>query len=735
MEDRWSDAEAARCVDRYGAAWGEDLALRVYSSRLLGAEPGLVLHGGGNTSVKGTRRDLFGKERAALFVKASGRDLAAAEPQDHPAAGLAVLARLAREAAGEDGGLLDDVALRRALRSALFDPDAPTPSIEAPVHAVVPGRYVDHTHADAVLALSNRPDGEAVVREALGGEVIVLPYVTPGHELARAVAAALDAVPAPARPGGTRGGGEMVWLRHGVVTWDETAVAAYRRMIDLVSRAEEHLRREGARSATVAVPAKPAGDEAGDEAGDRAERRWARLAPVLRGLLAAPSGDPDRPWRRVVLCADRGDEVRALLARPDVARLASGGPLTADHLIRTKAEPLLVGTPDELPWDDPEGLRDPLGEAVRGFAARYAEYVERHRDRLPAGVEPFDAGPRVVLLPGCGAAACGGDARQARVALDVALHTLRVKAAVADAGARYAGLAEEHLFDMEYRPLQLAKLAPAAAAPPLAATVALVTGAAGAIGAGVCRRLLAAGAHVAATDLAGPALDSLAAELAADYPGRVLGVPLDVTDADGPAGVAAGFERVAAAWGGVDLVVANAGAAHVARLEALELADFERLERINVHGTLLVLREAGRQLRRQGTGGDVVVVSTKNVFAPGASFGAYSATKAAAHQIARIASQELAELDVRVNMVAPDAVFGAGRRKSGLWQEVGPERMKARGLTEEGLEDYYRGRNLLKARVTADHVGRAVVFFASRQTPTTGATLPVDGGLPDATPR
>ena len=214
-----------------------------------------------------------------------------------------------------------------------------------------------------------------------------------------------------------------------------------------------------------------------------------------------------------------------------------------------------------------------------------------------------------------------------------------------------------------------------------------------------------------------------------------MAVPLDVTDADGPHGVAAGFGRVARAWGGIDLVVVNAGAAHVATIEAMELADFERLERINVHGTLLVLREAARLLRRQATGGDVVVISTKNVFAPGAGFSAYSATKAAAHQVARIASQELAELDVRVNMVAPDAVFGGAGRKSGLWQEVGPERMKARGLSEEGLEEYYRGRNLLKARITADHVGRAVVWLAGRHTPTTGATLPVDGGLPDATPR
>jgi len=716
MDDRWNDAEAARFISLHGAAWGEELALRVYSSRLLGTEPDLVLHGGGNTSVKGSVRDLFGDERPALFVKASGRDLAAAEPADHPAADLERLRRVA--AIPEE---LDDFALSRALRSALFDPEAPTPSLEAPVHAVVPGRYVDHTHADAILALTNRPAGARVVREALGADVVIVPYVTPGHPLSRAVAEAMAELPDAGRRSGA-----MVWLRHGLVTWGETARESYRRTIELVTRAEEYLETER-RNRTVAAQGKaPEVPESGE-----ADARWARVAPILRGLLAVPSGDPDRPWRRVILRADRSPETLALLARPDLAEMVAGGPLTADHLIRTKAEPLVLG---ELPWGSPDDLGAHLTEAVRGYEARYREYVERHRQRLPEGVEPFDPEPRVVLLPGCGVAAAGGSAKLASVALDIALHTLRVKAAVADGGGRYEGLSEGHLFDMEYRPLQLEKLRRAGAFP-LVTTVALITGAAGAIGEGICRELLAAGAHVAASDLAGERLDSLVEELTAEAPGRVLGVPLDVTDPDGPRGVAAGFSAVARVWGGVDLVVVNAGAAHVATIETMELADFERLERINVHGTLLVLGEAARHFRRQGTGGDVVVVSTKNVFAPGASFSAYSATKAASHQIGRIASQEMAGLDVRVNMVAPDAVFGGGERKSGLWQEVGPDRMRARGLTEEGLEEYYRGRNLLKARITARHVGRAVVFFARRETPTTGATLPVDGGLPDATPR
>jgi NAD(P)-dependent dehydrogenase (short-subunit alcohol dehydrogenase family) len=267
---------------------------------------------------------------------------------------------------------------------------------------------------------------------------------------------------------------------------------------------------------------------------------------------------------------------------------------------------------------------------------------------------------------------------------------------------------------------------------PLQNEIALVTGAAGAIGAGICRGLLAKGAHVAAADLARESLDDLVQELNQTSPGRIMGVTMDVTDA---ASVAAGFDAVAEAWGGVDIIVVNAGIAMVAPLVDLDVEAFRRLERVNVEGTLLTIAEAGRRLCRQATGGDMILVSTKNVFAPGAQFGAYSATKAAAHQLARIASLELASFDIRVNMVSPDAVFSDGKRKSGLWAEVGPSRMKARGLDEKGLEDYYRTRNLLKVRVTPGHVANAVLFFATRQTPTTGATIPVDGGLPDATPR
>jgi len=382
--------------------------------------------------------------------------------------------------------------------------------------------------------------------------------------------------------------------------------------------------------------------------------KLAQIAPMIRGLLAEPSGDEDRPHRRVILHSLRG---------PDATDFAS----SADKA-------------GSIPWPAPleKGDLPPLQVAPPP--------AERTREDLVAAVGEYQSAhgrkPKVVCLPG--------------------------------AGVLYAAEA------------------PTDAALPLHNQVALVTGAAGAIGLGICRGLLNAGACVAAGDLPGERLERFVGSFGAAAGQSIVAVPMDVTD---EAAVAAAFETVAARWGGVDIVVVNAGIALVSRLMELDLEAFRRVERVNVEGALLTLAAAGRHLKAQGTGGDIVIISTKNVPCPGAGFGAYSSTKAACHQLGRIASLEMAEFGVRVNMVAPDAVFGAGPFKSGLWATVGPDRMRARGLDEAGLEEYYRSRNLLKARVTAEHVANAVLFFVTRQTPTTGATIPVDGGLPDATPR
>jgi NAD(P)-dependent dehydrogenase (short-subunit alcohol dehydrogenase family) len=509
----------------------------------------------------------------------------------------------------------------------------------------------------------------------------------------------------------------MVWMRHGLLTWGRNARESYDATIDLVSKAEVFLKANARRRFVIRVSTPL----------ESAQDRWARIAPVVRGLLARPTGDPDRPHCRAIL-QPLIDRTTLDFVDSDAGReLALQGPLTSDHIIRTKAHPLWFAAP---PYDDVEKLRKQLKSAIQDYASAYEAYLKRHAARMPNGITPPDSLPRVILMPGLGAICWGGDVAAARIAKDITSHTLAVKAQVAAMGS-YLGMEEADLFDMEYRTIQRAKLG-CDGDLHLAHHVALVTGAAGAIGSGIVQELLLEGCHVAATDLPGETLDNFVRELESVHGDRVIGVPMDVTD---EGSVAAGFSQVAQTWGGVDLVIVNAGLAHVASLSELRLEAFRKLEQVNVEGTLLVLAEAGRHFNLQETGGDIVLVSTKNVFAPGARFGAYSATKSAAHQLARIASLELAGFDVRVNMVSPDAVFSNDGRKSGLWAAVGPDRMAARGLDAAGLEEYYRSRNLLKARITAKHVARAVLFFATRQTPTTGTTLPVDGGLPDATPR
>ena len=383
-----------------------------------------------------------------------------------------------------------------------------------------------------------------------------------------------------------------------------------------------------------------------------------QVTPILRGLLATPTGDPDMPWEPVVLRSITGKE--ALAFAGDQANTKSSHypkPLT-----KGPRPPLFVTIPEENAG--PDAVRKQMQEWIAQFTAQYGSK------------------PDIVCLR--------------------------------NTGVLYIDHAQD------------------GADLPLRNKVALVTGAAGAIGYGICRGLLEKGCRVAATDLAGEKLDRFVADLKPTAPDRTIPVALDVTS---KASVAAGFEAVIRTWGGIDIVVINAGIAMVSQLKETDLEAFRRLEKVNVEGALLTLSATAHHFILQGTGGDIVIISTKNVPSPGAGFGAYSATKAACHQLGRIASLELAPHGVRVNMVAPDAVFSEGKFKSGLWEEVGPDRMRARGLDEQGLQEYYRNRNLLKARVTGRHVANAVLFFVTRQTPTTGATIPVDGGLPDATPR
>ena len=704
MESRWSDRESAEYVDKFAPKWGEELALRVYTSRLIGRDPDLVMHGGGNTSLKGTVKTLVGDEVEALFVKGSGWDLDAIEPPGLPAVDLAHLRRL--RALRE----LSDEEMVNQLRTHLFDAGAPTPSVETLLHVFLPHRFIDHTHADIALVLTNQPraEAEAMVRESFGPRWAVVPYIMPGFALAKLAAEVYE------RDASVEG---LVLLNHGLFTFADDARTAYERMIAGVDRAEKFVARRARPRTTVAVP--------------EAIARASRLAPTLRGALAEPVGagttPGDKVWKRWVIEHRASDAVLGALARPDAAELAIRGPLTPDHVIRTKGPGLFL---DGLPLDDATALRATLDDAVARYRAAYDDYFEASKSRARGKVTKLDTFPRVMLVPGIGILATGRTKKDARIAADIAEHTVVAKALANDIG-HYTALSDGDLFDMEYWSLEQAKLGKTKAAP-LAGQVALVTGAAGAIGFGICKKLVEAGAHVAVSDVDAARVDAAVKDLDPKHAGLAAPVVMDVTN---EASVAAGFAELCRIYGGLDVLVLNACIAHVSAIADTDPAAFRKVVDVNLVGYFLVLREAIALFKRQGTAGNVIVNSSKNVFAPGADFGAYSASKAGAHQLGKVAALELAAAGVRVNMVNADAVFGDGRRPSGLWQEVGPARAKSRGLDPEKLQGYYRERNLLKATITPEHVGNAVVFFASNLTPTTGATLPVDGGVVDAFPR
>lgn len=702
MIHRWDDAAAAEAVQRWQAQGGAELALRCYSARLIGSDPDLVLHGGGNVSMKGTFRTLLGEDEPAIFVKGSGHDLARIEPAGLPALRLEPLRRLRALAA-----LDHDAELVNQLRIQLYDAAAPTPSIETLMHAFLPQRFVDHSHADALLVLTNQPDGEKLVREALGDGVSILPYVTPGFALSKAVADLYDARP------DVEG---IVLLQHGLVTFGDDARTAYDRHIKIV-RACQAFITQRIKGKLLSVSFKTS---------ESAEKLATMAAPLLRGALAFQQKHVDDPWQRSICEWRTTPSILEFCNSKEARTLAPTGPLTTDHLIRTKAEPLFIENPN---WSDAAALRKQFDEAVGAYRARYLEYIARHG----GDAKGIDPSPRVVLLPGAGAFCWGETKKAACIAADITEHALTAKTNAHFVG-QYSALSEEHLFTMEFREMQRNKLA-LPRFRPLKGKVVVISGGAGAIGQGIAVACADAGAHVILADINQERLQKvidLDKAVTGRDPGVIVPLIMDVTD---EASIQAGFDAACRMFGGVDVVVPNAGIAHVAALDQLEVADFRRVLEINATGYMLFMRAGARLLKTQGLGGNIVVISSKNVFGPGKDFGAYSASKAAGHQLGRVAAIELAPFGIRVNMINPDAIFGDEKLSSGLWDHVGPERAKSRNMKLADLPDYYKDRNLLKSRVYGHHVGAAVVFFASNATPTTGAVLPVDGGVVEAFPR
>lgn len=651
MKSLWQDAEAAQ--------FEGPLGLRVYTSRLLGRDKSLVLHGGGNTSVKIREKNLFGEDEDVLYVKGSGWDLETIEPAGFAPVQLDYLRRLATLPALSDPQMVNELATH-TLRAG-----APAPSVETILHASLPHKYVDHTHADAVLSVSNAPDGDKRIRDIYGDKVVVIPYIMAGFDLA-----AYCAREFPKQR--TRNTVGMVLLSHGVFSFAEDARESYELMIELVSMAERYLTAQKAWN--VALPT-------------------AVPSPFRREEAAKLRSDASKAAGFPLLCrCNDAPNFLGFARHPEVARISQSGPATPDHVIRTKPVPM-------------------LGRDVGAFGAAYREYFERNAKTARERKTMLDPAPRMALDPELGLAAFGRTAKDVGIVEDLYEHTIEVILR-AEALGGWKALEDRHTFDIEYWDLEQAKLKKAGAPPAFAGEVAIVTGAASGIGKACAEALLRRGAAVVGLDR-NPAITGLWKR--PDF----LGLACDLTDAKA---VHAALDAAVKRFGGADMLVLNAGIFPASQpVQGIEPDMWKRAMTVNVEANLVVMQACHALLKLAPRGGRIVVIGSKNVPAPGPGAGAYSASKAAMNQLARVAALEWGKDGIRINTIHPNQVFDTG-----LWtEEVLASRAKAYGMTVE----QYRKNNLLKTEVTSRDVAElAAEMCGPLFSKTTASQVPVDGG-------
>jgi rhamnose utilization protein RhaD (predicted bifunctional aldolase and dehydrogenase)/NAD(P)-dependent dehydrogenase (short-subunit alcohol dehydrogenase family) len=650
LTSRWRDDEAAACET--------ELELRAYTSRLLGQDPRMVLHGGGNTSVKLNETNIFGEAEAILWVKGSGWDMAAIAPAGFAPVRMRQLLALSKLTA------LSDTEMARELRIGTINPAAPSPSVEAILHAIVPFKYVDHTHADAVLTLTNSAHGAELIATVYGDRLLHIPYVMPGFKLAALCADLYPRLHGPQMIG-------MLLMNHGIFTWGETARESYERMIDMVAMAEGYIRKQvGGRSRT---------------SGHATSACASTEVAALRRELSEVAGAP------MILQLDDAADAVSFANRADASVIAQQGPATPDHVIRTKRLPM-------------------VGRDVAAYARDYERYFAEHAGRSAAPLQMLDPAPRVIVDPQMGVVSAGRSAADSSVAADIYRHTIEIILDATDLGG-YRAPAAEDIFDVEYWDLEQAKLGKGTP-PPFTGEVAVVTGAASGIGRACAELLLQHGAAVVGLDV-NPKVADVATGPA------WLGVQCDVTD---PTQVTTAIDAGVNRFGGIDIAILNAGVFPPSqRLDALELGAWRAVMGVNVEASVVLLHHLHPLLRLAPRGGRVVVIGSKNVAAPGPGAAAYSASKAALTQVARVAALEWGVDGIRVNVIHPNAVFDTA-----LWSaEIVEARAREYGLS---VADY-RANNVLRVEVTSQDVAQmCVAMCGAAFAKTTGAQVPVDGG-------
>jgi rhamnose utilization protein RhaD (predicted bifunctional aldolase and dehydrogenase)/NAD(P)-dependent dehydrogenase (short-subunit alcohol dehydrogenase family) len=658
MQSAWNDQEAAVFVSE---GHGNDLLQqRVYTSRLLGREPSLVLHGGGNTSVKATLRNILGEEENILHIKGSGWDLVTIGAAGFAPTRLTTLQRLAELPA------LSDSDMMRELKAACTNPAAPTPSVEAILHAIIPSRFVDHTHADAVVAISNTPNGEKILHDMYGDDVLILPYVMPGFILAQQIFEATRTINWEKLKG-------IILLHHGVFTFHENAKNSYENMIALVDTAEQYLREKNIWSCARSAEYQPASAD------------FLQVA-TMRKQVSNLAGKP------MLARWDASPAAVGYSALDNIASIATRGPLTPDHTLHTKRTAMVV---------------DNESNAVELFAQHYRSYFDKHNN---GQLTCLDAAPRVGVWKNRGMLYFAPTEKRVKVVQDIASHTQRAVQWAEKMGG-WQALPEQDIFELEYWELEQAKLKSSAILPALEGKIAIVTGAASGIGRACVELLVKRGACVAALDI-NPAITQQFSTA------QVSGMVCDVTDS---VQLRSAVQKTVQQFGGADIVISNAGFfPNSASLENLTGDVLEKSLQLNFTSHFALLRECIAFLR-VGCEPAVVMVASKNVPAPGPGAMAYSSAKAALTQMARVAALELGEHGIRVNAVHPNAVFDTG-----IWDEKTLQaRAAAYGLTVEK----YKTSNVLQKEVTSMRVAATIVALCGEDfSCTTGAQIAVDGG-------
>ena len=652
MQSLWNDADANQCKT--------DLELRVYTSRLLGQNTNLVLHGGGNTSVKILERDLFGDEPELLYVKGSGWDLSTIRAAGFSPVRMDELLKLAKLEK------LSDTQMARALRVATVDPNAPAPSVEAILHAILPFKFVDHTHTDALVTVMNTPSGLARVEEIYGDEVVVIPYVMPGFDLAKRCAKDFPKLVTAK----TRG---MVLMNHGLFTFSDSAQESYENMIELVNRAEKYLEKKRAWKIRASKPVKMA---------QSIRLELAQLRNEISSLIGQP----------VILRSNQEADCLAFTQREDLAKIATRGPATPDHVIRTKRIPM-------------------IGRDLKKYSSAYQKDFERFAKKSGRDLTMLDPAPRIILDPKLGLIGVGKSSSDAAMGEDIYRHTIEIISR-AEKLESWQALPAPAIFEMEYWDLEQAKLKKSGSSPAFMGEVALVTGAASGIGKACVEAMLRRGASVIGLDL-NPSITTTFSR--PDY----LGIVCDITD---ESALISALEAGVRRFGGLDMIVLNAGIFPSSQMiKNLDLETWQKVMRVNLDANLSLMREAHPLLKLAPNGGRVAVIASKNVPAPGPGAAAYSASKAALTQLSRVAALEWGADNIRVNMLHPNAVFDTG-----IWTpEILEKRAKSYGLSIEA----YKTNNVLRTEVSSRDVAElAAELCGPVFAKTTGAQIAIDGG-------